>query len=270
MFHTAAQDLRRQPESMKLSVALILTASWWGITPNLWAAIPPPPAATPASDWSFSVSPYLWIAGVEIETTLDVSPPTTPPSASRFETKLGGGALLAAQVRYKSVGLWLDFVWVQTDTKSVQPGPAFSAMNLTSDFYHSTAAFSYLLPSAGKFHAEVIAGARFWSVNAEMTATTGVVPGFAAGQDETWVTPVIGVDLGYDLNAKWSLLAKGLVGVFDDNSDGWEAMAAVTYRFGRTWSGSLGYRYLHEEYARQRFTYFTDVQGAVLGVSWRF
>src|ERR1700749_2037691 len=128
MFPTAPQRLRRKPESMKLRVAHILAAIVWGIAPNLWAAAPPPtpaPAAAPTSDWSFGVSPYLWIAGVEVETTLDVSPPGAPPCGSRFETKLSGGALLAAQVRYKSVGLWLDFVWVQTDTNSVQPGPAF-------------------------------------------------------------------------------------------------------------------------------------------------
>ncbi len=235
-----------------------------------WPAETSPPSAAPASDWSYSFSPYLWVAGVEVETTLDRSPPTTPPAAGRFETKLGGGALVAAQIHYKSVGLWMDFVWVQTDTNSVQPEPAFSTMDLKSNFYHGTVAFSYILPTTGSFHAEVLAGARFWTVDAEITATAGLLPGFDARQKETWVTPVIGLDLGYDLNAQWSLLAKGTVGVFDNNSNGWEVMAAATYRFGQAWSTGLGYRYLHEEYARQRFSYFTDVSGVVLGVTCRF
>src|SRR4030095_6204947 len=124
----------------------------------------PVSAAPPASDWSFTVSPYLWIARVEVETTLERSPPTTPPSVSRFDTKITGGALLSGQLNYKSVGLWVDFVWIRLDTDSVQPGPAFSALDLESNILHSTVALSYRLPTTGNFHAELIAGARFWSV----------------------------------------------------------------------------------------------------------
>lgn len=226
--------------------------------------------SSPASNWSFSISPYLWIAGIEVETTLDRSPPTTPSSVNRFESSFGGGALLAAQVHYKSLGLWADFVWIQTDTHSVQPGPWFSTVDLETDFYHSTVALSYVLPTSGNFHAELLAGARFWSVRAELIARDGWLPGFVVSQDETWVTPVIGADLWYDLNAKWALLAKGTIGVGNDDSEGWEVMAGLVYRFGTHWSATLGYRYLHEEYSRQRFTYFTDVSGAVFGASFGF
>jgi hypothetical protein len=240
------------------------------------ATTTPPPATTPApapaptSDWSFEISPYLWVAGVKIDTTLDVSPPTTPPSASRFETKLSGGLLFAAQARYKSFGLWVDFVWVQTDTNSIQPGPGFASMNLKSDFYHTTAALSYELPLKGNFHMTVLAGGRYWSVNPKITATAGLLPGFTASQDQTWVAPIIGMDLGYDLGAKWTLLAKGTTAVGGGDSSGWEAMGGAAYRFCQTWSMTLGYRYLHEEYAKKRFSYITDVSGVILGASARF
>ena len=55
-----------------------------------------------------------------------------------------------------------------------------------------------------------------------------------------------------------------------EDSEGWEIMGGVAYRFGKVWSGVVGYRFLHEEYAKRRFTYFTDVSGFVLGVSFRF
>ena len=94
------------------------------------------PAAT--NDWSFAIVPYLWVAGIEAETTLPQVPPTTPPEATRFETRLSGGAMLAAEVHYKSVGLWADFAWTRFDNKTDSPGPAFSDMNLESDFIHNT------------------------------------------------------------------------------------------------------------------------------------
>jgi opacity protein-like surface antigen len=229
-----------------------------------------PAASAPASDWSFNVSPYIWVAGVEVETVLDQSPPTTPPSASRFDTKITGGALLAAQVHYKSVGLWVDFVWVELDTQSLQPGPAFSAMDLESDLFHSTVALSYRLPTTGDFHAELIGGVRFWSVNEDLTAKSGVLQGFAASSDNTWADPVIGLDLRYDLSPRWSLITKGTVTVAADDSDGWEVMGGLVYRFGKGWSGALGYRFLHEEFTERRFKFMTDISGFILGVSYRF
>lgn len=227
------------------------------------------------SDWSFNVSPYLWVAAVKVETTLDSEPtppsgPGNPSTPDRFETKLGGGALLAGSVHYKSVGLWVDFVWVQTDTSAVQPGPLYSGMDLETNFFHSTVALSYILPTASNLHIEALAGVRYWSVDATITAQAGALPAFTAGQKETWTTPVIGVDFTYDLGSKWSLTGKGTVAVGDNNSDGWEVMGGVIYRFGDTWSATLAYRYLKEEYTRQRFAYSTEVSGVILGVSCRF
>ncbi|HET7535236.1 MAG TPA: hypothetical protein VFJ90_02195 [Candidatus Didemnitutus sp.] len=231
----------------------------------------PPP---PTSDWSFSLSPYLWVAAVKVETTLDSEPPppgpTPPTSPDKFETKLSGGALLAAQVHYKSLGLWADFVWIQTTTDALQSGPLYSAKELKSDFYHSTIALSYTVTTPDNYHLEFLAGARYWSVDAQVNASAGALPAFSASQKETWVTPVIGADLRCDFNAQWSLLLKGTFAVGNYDSNGWEAMGGVAYKFGPSWSATLGYRYLHEEYKRERFAYFTDVSGVVLGASWQF
>src|SRR5206468_5164791 len=85
-------------------------------------------------EWSFDVAPYLWVAGVELETSLPGGPPSTPSSADRFDTKISAGAMLAAQARYRSVGLFVDFAWLQLKTEARDPGPAFSAVDLKSDF----------------------------------------------------------------------------------------------------------------------------------------
>jgi opacity protein-like surface antigen len=227
---------------------------------------------TPTSDWSFNVSPYLWVAAVKVETTLDNSPPSSgdPASDDKYETKLGGGALLAGQLRYKSVGLWVDFVWIQTDTNAIAPGPFFSGKHLETNFYHSTVAASYLLPTSGNFHVELLAGARYWSVDATVATQAGLLPAASVGHKETWVTPVVGIDFGYDINDKWSFIAKGTAAIGNHNSDGWEVMGGATYRFGSHWSTTLAYRYLREEYERNYFAYFTNVSGVVLGASYRF
>jgi hypothetical protein len=227
--------------------------------------------ASETSFWSFEVTPYLWLAGIQTDTSLPDVPPTTPPETTRFETRIAGGAMLAAQVRYRSVGLWFDFAWLRLDTGATSPGPAFSSVALRSDFIHSTAALSYRLPLPGRFHADLLAGARLWYVNEEIQAAGNLLPAFNASGDHTWADPIVGADLRFDLNQRWSLIAKGTAGGFGAASDlGWEVMGGLSYRCSELCSVSLGYRYLHEDYNRDHFTLNTDLQGFILGVGFHF
>ena len=218
-------------------------------------------------DWSFDVSPYLWVANVGVETSL----PSTPSGVDRFETKISAGAMFAAQVRYRSFGLFVDFAWLRLDTEAINPGPAFSTGDLQSDFIHTTAALTYSLPLRGKFHTDVLAGARLWYVSEDLEYSSGALPGFSRSGDKTWVDPVIGADMRYDLSRRWSLEAKGTVGGFGVASDiAWEAFCGASYRFNDCCSLTFGYRYLHEEYSRGGFALNLDTHGFLLGVGFHF
>src|ERR1041384_1785787 len=70
-----------------------------------------------AQDWSFDVSPYLWVANVGVETSLSGS--STPSSVERFDTSISAGAMLAAQIHYRSIGLFADFAWLRLDTEAI-------------------------------------------------------------------------------------------------------------------------------------------------------
>src|ERR1043166_8513803 len=177
MNRTTTSLVRPLRRRLKAIVCLILA------TLNLRAA---------AGDGSGDVTPYLWVAGVEAETTLPTLPPSTPPGAERFATKISGGAMLAAQARYRSVGLFVDFAWLRLDTEALNPGPAFSAVDLKSDFIHTTAALTYSLPLQGKLHADALTGARLWNVSEDLEFKSGTVPGFQTSGDKTWVDPVLG------------------------------------------------------------------------------
>ena len=108
--------------------------------------------AEETNHWSFDVVPYLWVAGVDVQTSLQNPsslPPSTSPDVARFDTRISAGALLAAQARYRSVGVFVDFAWLRLDSDALHPGPAFSDVNLKSDFIHTTAALTYRLPLQG-------------------------------------------------------------------------------------------------------------------------
>ncbi len=222
------------------------------------------------SDWSFAVSPYLWVAGIELETSLPAVPPSTP-TVDQFDTRICAGAMLTAAAQYRSVGLFVDFAWLRLDTEALNPGPAFSAVNLRSDFIHTTAALTYQLPSCGKLNAEFLAGARVWHAEEELTFADGALPGFNSSSDETWADPILGAGLRYDLSPRWFLASKGTVGGFGVSADlAWEAFAGVGYHFNDWGSAVLGYRYLHEDYARDNFTFNLDTHGFLLGFGFCF
>jgi opacity protein-like surface antigen len=220
--------------------------------------------------WSFVLSPYLWVAGVQVDTRLQDTPSEAPPETSRFKSKITGGALLDARVQYKSFGLLVDAVWLRLNTESQSPTPFYSAMNLESNFFHATAAFTYTVPTSPDFHLELLAGGRLWIVKEDITAEPGRLKGFASSGDATWVSPAVGLNMRYDLNETWSLVGRGLVNVLDGDSDGWEVMGGVTYRFSQAWSGTLGYRFLREEFTQSRLNFVTDISGFVVGFSYRF
>jgi hypothetical protein len=248
-----------------LAAAFLLLASG----PEV-ALAQPAVAAAPPSDWSFGLSPYIWVAGVEVKTSLDRVPPATPPEATRFDTKITGGALLEAWAHYRSCGLLIDAVWVRLDTESRAPSPSFSTLDLESNFVHGTVAFSYTVPTQANLRLELLAGARIWSVSEQLTATAGILPGFSADTDETWISPAIGALVRYNLDQKWSVVGQGFVNVFGGQSDGWELAGGVSRRLSQAWSVTFGYRFLREEFSRQRFNFTTDIQGFVLGASYRF
>jgi len=221
-------------------------------------------------DWSFDVSPYLWVASVGIDTSLPAASPSPSPTVDRFDTRISAGAMLAAEARYRSVGLFVDFAWLQLNTEAINPGPLYSAVNLKSDFIHSTAALTYRLPLEGKFQVEALAGARVWHVANDLESTKGLLPAFDASTDRTWVDPMVGASLNYDLTKRWSIGLKGMVGGFGVSADiAGEVFAGVTYNYKEWGSATLGYRYLYEQYDRA-FKLNLDAQGFLLGFGFHF
>ena len=245
------------------------------------ALLPQALRAEETNNWSFEIAPYLWVAGLSAEASLPQPAAVTLPEAQglgaaaaasvqEFDTRLSGGLMLAAQARYRSVGLFMDFNWLRLDTESLNPGTLYSGVHLRSDYIYATAALTYELPLRGRFHAEVEAGARLWSVGTDFQAQTGDLPGFQSSQNETWVSGLIGLNLRYDLSRHWYLATRGTVGGFTESNVQWDLFGGVGYQFNRCCSVVLGYRYLHEEHNQDNFTFNADAHGCLLGFGFRF
>ena len=225
-----------------------------------------------AGDWSFDATPYLWVAGLDLATS---RPPSEPAGVDRYDSRIAAGSMFAGEARYRSFGLFVDCAWLRLDTAAIQPGPLFSYLNLRSDFVHTTCALTYRLPLEGtlkgKLHVEALAGARIWYVANDFSSGAGAIPGLAAATDQAWADPLVGAEVRYDLTRVWSLAVKGTVGGFGLGATmAWEAFGGVSYRFTDWCSATLGYRFLHEDYNRDRSTFNLDAHGFLLGVGFHF
>jgi hypothetical protein len=179
--------------------------------------------------------------------------------------------MMTAQVRYRSVGVLADVAWLRLDTEAISPGPAYSSVDLRSDFAHSTAALTYQLPLEGKLRAGLLAGARMWYVANDLHASSGAFPGFAGDEDKSWADPVLGGNLSYEFVPRWSVDVRGLLGGFDVSAKiAGEVFAGVTWHVTDSCSATLGYRFLYEEYDRDHFTFNMNAQGALIGVGFHF
>ena len=89
---------------------------------------------------------------------------------------------------------------------------------------------------------------------------------------EDWFDPMVGLKGQLYLGAsKFFISGAVAFGGFGMGSDlFWDAWANLGYKFTRTFSMTLGYRYLDVDYEKDDFLYDVTYQGLVLVLGWRF
>jgi|GEM_PF-1057754 len=226
---------------------------------------------TTSSDcWAFELNPYIWAASLDAQTNLPWNGPGGPSSVQRLDTKITGAFMLEALARYNSVGLLVDVNWLQLDTATRRSGILYSGANLQTDYLYSTAALTYSLPLEGAFHADLLAGARLWHIAADYTLKPGVLAGLHGSNSQTWVSPLAGARLSYDLTKQWQLFAQGTAGGFSGNNSQWDVIGGVGYLFNDWCMATIGYRYLSENYQHNDFTFDANAHGVEVGLSFKF
>jgi hypothetical protein len=119
---------------------------------------------------------------------------------------------------------------------------------------------------------DLIAGVRYWSVDSTLSLRAGALPEREVSNKEDWVDPLVGLKGLSFLGASKFFISGGLaIGGFGAGSDFmWDAQGHLGYRWTKTFSTTIGYRYLEVDYENDGFLYDVAQQGPVLGLSWRF
>ena len=272
-FNSASKSPRFAPRAFRLLGAVAMLCILSG--PGKCRAQGADTSTQAASDWSFDVVPYLWLASFDGNGNFGVSgmpPGTDVHSDSKFSTRISAAAMLTGQIRYREFGLLLDGAWAQLRTEGTDLSGGFSSVDVKTDIAYGTAALSYRLPSCcDKLKADIYAGARVWYAKNELDLQAGIAPVVSVESSKTWVDPIVGAKLRYDFSSHWYATVMGDAGGFGAAADlEWNAFGGVGYQFTETFSAMVGYRYMHIDYSKSDFKIDANVQGFLIGMGFHF
>ena len=230
--------------------------------------------ATADEDWSYTISPYLWFAGMDgqVSTLPSLPPADVDASFSDVVGNLDMALFIAGEVRKGRWGLVADVAYVDLEAEGDTPGPLYSAVELGATNWMVSAMGLYRVHDGDGPFVDIVAGFRYWDVSSDLTLRAGALPELRVDNGESWFDPVIGAKgLSALGESKFSFGWHAILGGFGAGSDMmWDLRANFGYQFGDHTSAILGYRYLDVDYDDDDFLYDITQDGPILGLVWRF
>ena len=233
---------------------------------------PPPPAESP---WSFRLSPYLWVAGIDgkvgvrsdLTANVDVGFSDIFKALDWFPPPV----MLGGEVRYGRLGFVSDFIYLGLeDSSGVTRGATSAKADVNLKFAIWTFGGSYRVIERDPVTLDLLAGGRFWGLDgkAKVSAPSGVQK--RSGSD-TWVDPIIGISGRVELGSGFALQAEADVGGFGLVSDiDWQVLGTLQYQVSDSVTLDAGYRYLAVDYKNGGFLFDVALSGPIIGGSIRF
>lgn len=231
------------------------------------AVVWPMQSAAQGEPWQFTVTPYLWVAGIKGNTDNPGSRVHFDRDFSDLFSSLSGfPVMLGGEVRKGRVALALDMIWLKVsspiDTRNV----------LFNDGKGDLSTFQ--LSAVGFFRAldrpdvsvEIGAGFRLWSVSSKASLNAGLLPARSSKLDTTFADPIIAARFEWRVFDRWSLAAYGDAGLGVSTAVTWQALGTVNYRAADWLDVKVGWRYLFVEKKKLEL----EFNGPMLALSFRF
>jgi len=229
-------------------------------------------AAAQGQEWRFSVTPYLWAAGLSGETgTLQPLPPANVDlSFSDILDDLRFAGMVAGSAQKGRFGIAGDVQYVETRTDG-DLLPFYQRTSVTSKSLIATLVGEYALIASDEANLMAGAGLRLWSVDTDLRLSEGPAVDRRFEGDDAWIDPIVTLRGEADLSERWFVSGWVGVGGFGVGSDIMaDVLGAVGYRITDTAAISAGYRWLKVDRDENGFLYDVEQQGPIAGVTFQF
>ena len=229
--------------------------------------------------WNFQLAPYVWLAGQKGTVATLPGLPPADIDVDFYDDILGnikGAIMLVGEARKGRFGIVTDIAYTDIEMEDPTPlGVFYSALtSQTKSWMVSAAGFYRLVEHQDRF-LDVMGGARYWSIDSELTLKGPqfpFLPERSISNREDWVDPIVGFK-GFTPIGQSRFFVSGFftIGGFGVGSDFmWDANINLGYRWTEGFSTTIGYRYLDVDYDDDGFLYDVAQSGPILGLSWRF
>lgn len=261
------------PIALVLTIAAAFPAVAADLTPAAPQSLPVAPVAT-ADTPVFYATGYLWASA--LHGTTGTLPPLPPAevnlSFGDILKNFDGGLMAAAEMRTGRWSFLGDVMFSQVSPDGNLPGPYRTGVELRSRSLTLQANALYRVYDGPAVDFDVGAGLRYWNLDNRVNVNASpVLPGIGYSENEAWVDPLVVGRIIARLGGPWSLTVVGDVGGFDVGSTlTWQMIGTVNYQWSEQLALRAGYRYLSVDYRAGDFLYNVQMQGPILGATYRF
>ena len=227
--------------------------------------------AGPTSGWSFQLTPYLWLAGIngDVEGPHGLSA-SFDAGIGDVLSHLDGGLMLLGEARYRRWGILLDFDYARLSGTGGSLSPILGQPSLTTREILVTLDGAYRFIDSDAFKLDALAGVRIMSVDNDLSFSGALLPPRSDNGGDTWADPVVGLRTILPIGGGFVANALGDVGGGPNGDLTWQIYGGIGYDFNESVSAYVGYRYLSMNHQDGNFKFNINQQGPILGVGFRF
>jgi hypothetical protein len=231
------------------------------------APAPQKAAADPDNAWHFSLSPYIWFAGMHGTVGALGHDVSVHASFGDILKYLNLGLMVAGEARYKKFGAPVDFFWMKlSDDKSLpfEVGPNTIKTKINESVLSPKVAYRLLDGKMVKVDGNF--GIRYYHLGTTLDFVgTGPQPSFY--QSSNWVDYTDGARIVATLSPKILVTILGDAGAGGANLD-YQVGGALGYKIKPNIILQGGWRYMDVDYRpRSTFLYDVAVSGMLIGAT---
>lgn len=225
------------------------------------------PAAT--SGWSFAVTPYAWLPGLQGNVGVGPLATTVSLNFSQVLRRLQFAAMGSGQVNYGPAFFSIDALYVGLG------GVKTVAFRGDTGSFSLTAHQTILQPMVGYtlgnrlWAVDLLAGIRYWHISADLTSNRPSGVSVERSGSREWADALGGLRARWTPKSYVTVAAGGDLGAGGADDD-WQAYGLLGANVWHDWTVSLAYRYLSVNYTNDAFLYDASMMGFVVGATYKF
>ncbi|MCM3871858.1 MAG: hypothetical protein ND895_14340 [Pyrinomonadaceae bacterium] len=233
-------------------------------------SIPSTPQGTPADEWQFQLTPYLWIASISGRAGIGNLVIDTDVSVTDSDVELNFGFMATFEARKNKFIFLTDLQYSNLSTERGNPGPLFSSTRASFKTFILDPEVGYRVLDNGKgAFVDVLGGIRYWHLNGTIDFRAGILPAAQASRSKSWVDGVAGLRGKAALSKRWFVVGKADLGAGGSDFT-YQLFGGVGVNLGERIALIGGYRDLSVDYNKDGFLFDMSLHGPILGFGIKF